>query len=1018
MSHLRRIAAALFAVALLPGAAVAQQGTGTVSGMVVDQASEQPIQGASVSIANTTLGALTNAEGSYTITGVPAGRQELRARFIGYLESGQPVTVVAGQTVTANFSLTVSAVQLNVIVVNAITGQEERKRETGANVSNIPVADLNKGPITKFADVLTGRTAGVTLQGVAGTTGTSQRIRIRGANSLSLSNEPLIYLDGVLMSNSTGGLGVGGQDFSRLNDINASDIANVEVLKGPAASALYGTAAANGVLLITTKRGQPGRTRWNAYVETGLIEDETDYPDNFFAYSIAPANFGAPLFRESGSFNTTIRPGCLNYRAATGACVQDSVLTFNTLQDSRTTPFSTGNRQKYGLNAAGGTDVVTYFISGDYEDETGVIDYNIAEKVSVRANLQAQLRDNLSVNVTTGYVDSKVALNQNDNNIFSPLINGIAGGAVFFPAPNDSTRSFRNYGFGFTPEEISFLVTHQEVDRFTMGTNANFTPLDWLTLNGNLGLDLTDRFDFETLQPELLPIALTFDLGFRTAVRTNTYLYTGNTSAVANFVLTPSIVSTSTVGGSYQRTLSENASCFGAGIVAGTRNCGASTRFFDVDEDFFEVITLGGFFQQELAFNDRVFLAAAIRGDDNSAFGQDFGLIYYPSASLSWVVAEEPWFPAADWVSNLRLRGAYGTSGLRPNFRDAVTFFSPVAVTVGAGDVAGITLGNTGNLTLEPEKTTEYELGFDVGLLDSRLAVDFTYFNKRSRDALIERDIAPSFGLTGSIFQNLGSIRNSGTELEVNALVLDVQNVRVNLRFSNTTLDNEIEELGEGIPAIIFNRGNQRHQEGFPAGAFFQIPVIYEDVDRDGLLAVAEVSLGDSAVYLGPSLPTYTRSLGADVTLFDIIRVTTLFDARGGNKQINATESFRCRFTLGFGDRGCGALFNPNASLEDQAAFIGRTFYGSEQLFIEDADFVKWRELSVTLSVPETLSDRIVALSGATLTLAGRNLATWTDYGGLDPEINETGGSSNFTQGEFNTQPPVRYYTVRLNFAF
>ncbi|MDQ3309330.1 MAG: TonB-dependent receptor plug domain-containing protein, partial [Gemmatimonadota bacterium] len=234
---------------------LAAQQTGTITGQVVDAGTGRPLPSVLIQVTGSEARANTDAEGRYTIRGVPPGRRAVAASLLGREGQSQTVTVVAGQAATANFRMTEQTTQLDAIVVSAITGRAERKREVGANVSTIAVADIQKGPITRPSDLLQGRTAGVNLSTSAGGVGTSQKIRIRGANSLNLSNEPLIFVDGVQFSNSGGGFGVGGQNASRLNDINPEDIENIEILKGPAASALYGTAAANGVLLITTRRG-------------------------------------------------------------------------------------------------------------------------------------------------------------------------------------------------------------------------------------------------------------------------------------------------------------------------------------------------------------------------------------------------------------------------------------------------------------------------------------------------------------------------------------------------------------------------------------------------------------------------------------------------------------------------------------------------------------------------------------------------------------------------------------------
>jgi hypothetical protein len=260
----------------------------------------------------------------------------------------------------------------------------------------------------------------------------------------------------------------------------------------------------------------------------------------------------------------------------------------------------------------------------------------------------------------------------------------------------------------------------------------------------------------------------------------------------------------------------------------------------------------------------------------------------------------------------------------------------------------------------------------------------------------------------------MGSIQNSGLELVVDAKVIQTENVGLNLTLTNSNLKNKIVKLGQDEP-IILNRGEQRHQEGYPAGAYFQPKYTWNDHDGDGYLRLTDVEMDESEdpadLFIGSAMPTYTRSLLGELTLFNFVTIGTLFEARGGNYQLDGTTEFRC-YQL-----GCAAVGDPNATLAEQAAFIGTRQLGTVHGFIHKADFIKWREASITLRAPSSLGERYSILRGATFTLAGRNLATWTDYPGLDPEIAEQ-GTSNFNQNEFNTQPPLRYLTARLSFRF
>jgi len=255
-------------------------------------------------------------------------------------------------------------------------------------------------------------------------------------------------------------------------------------------------------------------------------------------------------------------------------------------------------------------------------------------------------------------------------------------------------------------------------------------------------------------------------------------------------------------------------------------------------------------------------------------------------------------------------------------------------------------------------------------------------------------------------------------------------NVQLSSHVSATILHNRIENLGVGVAPISLYRGEQQHRNGYPTGAYFALPIKYNDADGNGKLSRAEVSIDTSKIlldslghltnlaYVGPSLPTNTQSVSADLTLFNTITISTLFERRGGNFQLNGTESFRCKQQAGTAYFSqCGALSNPNASLAEQAAFIGYQFIGATPYgYIEDATFVKWRELSVRFQVPASIGNRSRLLNGASVSVSGRNLHTWTKYTGLDPEIAETGGGAGFSQGEFNTQPPVRFFTLRFDF--
>ncbi len=1023
------LASAFAATLLILGTAPAFAQDGAIEGTVQNAStvSLDAVNNASVFVEGTNISTLTDRQGRYRLTEVPAGQVTVQVTIIGFRAASQSVTVQAGQVVTLDFQLEVSAVRLDEVYVDVLTGTQRSRRELSTNVGTLNVEEeVNMAVVQDFGNVLTGRIPGVVVSDINGSVGSAQKIRIRGSNSLSLSNEPLIIVDGIYYSNALNNpvsAFTGGQETARLNDINPAEIASIEVVKGPAASALYGAIGANGVILITTRKGEPGGTDWHFYAQGGQSEDRTDYPLNYVAVEVI-GDPSAPLFTESG-FNSNDYATCVNYEAGAGTCTRDQFSTFDSFGDPRTTMIQKGNQKVFGMNVSGGTPIVTYFASGEYEQQNGVVDFDLnnQKRWAVRTNLDAALLSTVDLSVNIGFVSRGVNFTNNDNSLFSPLIAMVGGMAGFVPGLDDNGGPNKaNYRFSRNLTDLSEAsLGTQNTERFTGSANLNWRPFSWLSATGTFGLDLFSTFDFVTIQPGLDNLASDWIDGFRDATRFQRQNWTGNGSVNAFYNLGGSITGTSTAGISYQEELLNGVECFGAGLIAGTDSCASTSARFFVDELFESVVTLGTFFQQEFSFGDRLFLRGSFRIDDNSNFGGNLGAEFYPSAGFSYVMSDESWFPTGNFLSELRFRGAYGVAGVRPAFRDAVTLFGPVTATVDGSDVPGVTLSETGNELLKPERTTEYEGGFDLGMFRDRLGLTFTYYQNESEDALIAVPLAPSFGLTTTVFANLGKVRNKGIELQLRALALDKRKARIGFELNWTTFNNTVIELGEDVEPIIFNRGTQRHENGFPAGSFWDNEITFDDANGDGLLSRAEVTVGDEDVFMDESTPTYEVGFILDMTFFEAIQINTLFDARGGNSIVNDTERFRCAGFTNRG-RGCIATGAQDASLEEQARFIATRFaspvFSSRAGYFEDAKFLKWRELSFTLFAPPSVADKVPLLRRTSLTFAGRNLQTWTDYSGFDPEVNETGGSSNFTSGEFNTQPPVRLFTLRLDIRF
>lgn len=1016
MAWIRRLSVSAMVIA--PMIAAAQQPTATISGRVIDRGTQQPIVGVTVRVVGTSRGVQTGEQGTYRITGVPAGAVNVQALRIGYASVTRPVTVSNGETATLDFSLEPAATQLDVVQVTA-TGAEQSRRESGVATANINVpSQVPQAAVTNMANVLSSRAPGVVVQEAGGTTGSGARIRIRGSNSVSLSNDPLIIVDGIRVNNeqdaAANSIGVGGQVPSRLNDINQEDIENIEIIKGPAAAALYGTAAANGVIQITTKRGHAGKTRWNFRTEGGTVNEITKWPANYSAYQL----FGA----DTGFF-------CTNDFVSRGICTQDGVASFNPLEQE--SPFIRGWLEKFGMDASGGSDLAQYFIGGDFYREQGVYAINRQRMISLRSNVRGQLSDNFNLSVNAGYTQNRLRLPQNDNNVRGVIPQGLLGNFE-----NDPTL----HGWGFdTPQDIFAINTTQNVEHFTGSSQANWQPLSWLSAIGTAGIDFTNRLDQEFIPPfTATPFTSRFaddSVGKRTSNPFQDFVYTANGGVTATFYPRSSLRSATSAGVQYNDEITRATSAFGQGLLPGTSSLNGTTSIFTVGEANFENKTLGAYLQEQVAWRDRLFVNGALRGDKNSAFGQDFKSVVYPALSLSWVLGEEGFFPKQDYVSSARFRAAYGQSGQRPNFRDAILFFSPAAVALRTSDNTAINVpsfftGGVGNPQLKPERSSEGEIGFDLGFWRDRIATELTYYSKSTRDALVSRVLPLSNGQSETRFENLGRVKNAGFEYQINAQLFDTRQAGFQLLLNGSRQANKLINLGRGIAPILFNDSHQRHQDGYPLGGYWQVPIIsYADLNKDGYISrvncptnngtanpqipggpACEVQLGDTAVYLGSPFPTSEVSITPTLTIYKIVTVRALFDHRGGQKLLNLNGHFRCvSFAI------CPEANGKNQPLADQAAYIAGLM-GTDAGYVEDASFTKLREVAIGVGVPDRYVSRF-GFNNARLTFAGRNLHTWTKYKGLDPEVNENGGA-NFSTDEFLSQPHVRYYTVRLDLGW
>jgi TonB-linked SusC/RagA family outer membrane protein len=1008
---------------------------GTIRGVVTESGSNRPLPHAQVGIVGTTTGAVTDNEGRYSLAVAP-GNVSVRVIRIGYGQQSRVVTVTANQTVTADFALEEVATKLNPIVTTA-TGQQ-RRIEVGNAIAQVNAVDIvERQAVSQVADLLVSKAAGVMVTtGVQ--TGAGTRIRIRGTSSMSLSNNPIFVIDGIRVEGTTGSssVSVGGTTPARIGDINPEEIESIEVVRGPSASTLYGTDAANGVIVITTKRGQVGRPTWTTYTEQTAISDRNEYPTAYWGWRTGPtaATTSSPSNTVQCFLTATVAANVAN------RCTQDSVTSYNLHDDPESTPYGTGYRKQYGAQLSGGSEMLRYFLHGEYEDEDGVTKVPEFEKrfmaarnlglsgvqespnhltrMTGRANLNISLTQQADISVSTGYITSDLRLPRSDDSGVSGIAANTYGGPGF--KYNRTPAGDTLYGWrSFTPRDIYQGETNQAIERFIPSASANYRPQDWLTFRVNAGLDLINRNDSQLCRFENCPNVGTDRQGFKIDNRTTFYSYTLTTNGTATRRLTDDLESKTTAGIQMGRILFNRNGARSEVLPPGATTVTAGAVEF-ADEATTESRTIGSFLEQNFSFRERLFLTGAIRSDRNSAFGADFGTVFYPKASASWIVTDESFFPKMGWLSELRLRSAYGASGVQPGTTDAVQFFTTTTARGEAGEQPAIVFSTLGNRQLKPERSTELELGFDVTAFDSRLSAEVTRYLKSSKDALVSRVLPPSLG-TGATtrFENLGEVKNQGWEGLLTLQILRGSGLGWEMSVNGSTNGNKLESLG-GVPDIVLS-STQSHRQGYPLYGWWSRGLTgFEDKNGNGIIeynldpAISEITVTDTNVFLGNPLPKRELAVASTWDMFQRkLRIQAMIDYKGGHLVYNNTERIRCASRF-----NCEGLISPNASLFEQARTVLVREHPSRSVagFFEKGDFWRFRELSVSYAPSADVAGRFFRARNMSVSAAVRNIGIIsTKYTGVDPEAFGTTGDA---PSEFQAFGPPTYFSLRLNLIY
>lgn len=1006
---LRRTRWLAFLAVLLPAALAAQAPqTGIVRGRVTDATGGQPVASVQIVVLGTTIGTLSGANGEYILPAAPQGPQTIVARRIGYAEARQQVTVVSGQTVEANFTMAITATNLSDVVVTGVAAPTVR-RALGNSIESVAGEEVSEAPgVTSIDQALQGKITGAVVTENSGQPGGGVSIRLRGTNSILGGAEPLYVVDGVIVDNSSDALVSLGANATRgsaalsnrIADLDPADVDRIEVLKGAAAAALYGSRANNGVIQIFTKRGRSGDP-----VFTLSTEVSTGKTPDTYALNMAPTATFA---------DAAIRPG-LN--------VGDPVERFDPQGDIFRRSVSTNNR----LSVAGGTGGTSYFFSGGYQNEEGIVRANDYWRLNLRANVNQQISERLDITVRSNFVRSHADFITEGEQTVGVLTSIVFTPTIFDPAFNEATGQFPyNPILGPNPFVIlNEFEAPEDVTRFVGGFEAQYRPIENLSIRYLAGVD-DYRREVRFLQPPRSTGA-SFVGSVQAPVQFSRQ-FNNDLLASLDWSLTPTIGMATGAGLRYTSDNREVIRAAASGLPPEQTLVGGATQ--SASQERTEIRTAGGYLEQRLSLNDRLYFTGGINFDASSAFGEDARLQFFPRVGASWVLSEEPAFSDAigSFLSSFRLRAAYGETGGQPP--GAYTRFDNFNNTSFAGLPGLVASTIVGNPDLKPERQREYEFGFDAGAFGDRAQLEVTYYDKLTKDLVLNVPVAPSTGAL-SQFQNIGVLSNKGIELALNTININRPNFTWQSRISYAANRNRIEQLAASSDTLIFGYLNAV-VEGQPVGVFYggvyarnpDGSINYANVTADSLrlpvrgrdtvtLAGGVTATPFAQRVIGDPNPDFTATFSNTFDLPSGVQFSFLLDGRFGNDVANFTR----RITEFFGSDAILAL---EASGDTVQRTFGRNPAGRIQIYeeyIEDGSFVKLREVAISKRFEGAWLSPVGATS-MTLRLAGRNLHTWTDYRGLDPEVNLFSAQTVARGVDFATIPLPRTFVANLTFTF
>ena len=1022
---------------------------GGISGRIVN-ASGEPISGASVVLLGTNYGTAAGADGRFSFPDLPAGNYRVQITAVGYSTEVRNVTVSDGKTTDLAFAMVTGDSNLTEVTVTAL-GIRREKRELGYSAQEVKGADLVASRQSNIVNALQGQAAGLQINSGGGAPGQGAKIILRGINSLDPNRDfqPLFIIDGIPIDNSTDvtdGSSLKGIS-NRAADINPDDIESINVLKGGAATALYGLRAATGAIIITTKSGKSGKLR-GSFTSTGSIDEINKFPETQKTYTQGNLN-GYDKTSFWPAFGPTVE----------AAKVLDPThpdKLFNNYEHG----YKTGKSFRNSLNLSGGTEKAIFNAAFSQFNQDGIMPFTDYRNLSAKVGGQFKFSDKVQMSTSVNYIKSGGRRGEADRyneqlTYFSPRWD------VWDYKKQDGTQ---NTILGSTNDNPIYVLENKkyvdDVDRIIANATITYSPVKWLDINYRAGIDFYNDNRRETTPGplgktgELYPAG---DLGFGTISDYNAKNTTINSTLLLNFKNKIGRLQSSFKAGHdlyYTRRSSVNT--IGDTLVVPTFYNFSNAKRVIATSYKKDYRIIGLFADWTLGWDNYLYLTLTGRNDWTSTLSKDNRSFFYPSASISWVFSENISLP--DWMTFGKLRFSLSKNG-----KDAPPYVTSSGYRIGT-PLTNTTLPfslstQTGDLNLRPEFTTSYEGGVELRFLNNRLGLDFTYYNNTSKDLIIPVKVPVTSGYD-QIYLNSGSIRNKGVEISVNGNVIQSKDFSWDLRVNYTRNSNKVLSIYPGLTETVMGSQfgylsstvTQKFVPGLPVGALFgrNYARYYGDKTENPLVLEKDLPMIIGAngfpvlnptskqQYIANSQPKWIGSLSSTFR-YKNISLSFLFDTQQGVYRYNQFENFLGSFGLNeqSADRNTTKVFPgvlANGTPNTKAVWLGmgtgpdgvnygngyyRNYYrGASETFIQDASWFRLRTVSLSYQLPSKLVERSGFLTGISVTLTGNNLWLDTKWTGFDPEASSTNSGSVVDGFSGFTYPATRSYLASINLNF